>query len=130
MPTQVATITKAELENKINAKEPIQIVNVLAPEHYALGMIPGSMKIPLADLDRRFTELNKHKEIIVYCAGGECMASRQAAEKLADLGFRVRAYEGGIKEWTGKTSSPPTVNEDTHALREQVLEPGHMFSDR
>ena len=102
----VDTITKEELAAKIKNNKQIQIVNVLSPEHYNLGSIKGSRKIPLTELDKRFNELDKKKEIITYCASYDCPASGQAAEKLASLGFNVRAYEGGIKEW--KQAGLPT----------------------
>ena len=102
----IQTITKEELLNKIKEREQIQIVNVLATEHYHLGSIIDSTKIPLDELDNRLNELNKNDEIIVYCASSECPASRKAAEKLAANGFNVKAYEGGIKEW--KEAALPT----------------------
>lgn len=101
MPTQtkVPTITKEELLKKINSKEGAQVVNVLDPKWYEMGFIKRSKKIPLAELDKRLKELDKSKEVITYCASTQCSASTEAAQKLAAKGFKVRAYEGGIKEW-------------------------------
>lgn len=46
--------------------------------------------------------LPKDAEIVTYCGGVNCPSSKQAAEKLAALGFtNVRAYEGGLEDWTG-----------------------------
>lgn len=56
-------------------------------------------KIPLDKLATRSGELDKAKPVVTYCAGTDCHASREAAERLATMGFKVRAYEGGIKEW-------------------------------
>ncbi len=95
----VATISKEELFEKIQNKEPVQVVNVLSPEHYSLGFIQGSKKIPVAELDKRLNELDKDQEVVTYCASYDCPASGEAAEKLAAKGFKVKAYEGGIKEW-------------------------------
>lgn len=92
-------ISKDALNKKIKAGEPVQIVNVLDPENYALGIIKGSKKIPLNELDARFNELDKSKPVVTYCASRECRASKAAAEKLAAKGFDVKVYEGGIKEW-------------------------------
>lgn len=64
-----------------------------------LGLIQGSRKIPLAELDQRVGELDKARDVVTYCASDQCNASKQAAEKLVAQGFKVRAYEGGIKEW-------------------------------
>ena len=91
------TITKEELVKKLGK---VQVVNVLSPDWYKLGMIKGSRKIPLSELDQRTKELNKSKEVVTYCASTQCSASSEAAKKLAAKGFKVKAYEGGIKEWT------------------------------
>ncbi len=103
--TQVQVITKEQLTAKIAAGS-VQVVNVLSPEHYNLGIIKGSLKIPLSELDKRAGELNKAKEVVTYCASYQCGASKEAAKKLAAMGFNVSAYEGGIKEW--KESGLPT----------------------
>ncbi len=95
----VKTITKEELSAKIASGDSVQIVNVLSPDYYKLGVIKGSKKIPLNELDKRLGELDKSKEVVTYCANYKCSASREAAKKLSKLGFNVRAYEGGAKEW-------------------------------
>jgi rhodanese-related sulfurtransferase len=100
MSTTIHSISKQELAAKVRAGSNDQIVNVLSPENYSLGIIRNSIKIPLSELDTRMSELDKSRPVITYCASSECPASRRAAEKLANAGFDVRAYEGGIKEWT------------------------------
>ncbi|MCM8794276.1 MAG: rhodanese-like domain-containing protein [Candidatus Omnitrophica bacterium] len=95
----VKTVTKEELQKKIQVGN-VQVVNVLDPKWYELGIIQGSRKIPLKELDRRLGELDKSKEVVTYCASYECSASKEAAQMLAAKGFKVSAYEGGIKEWT------------------------------
>ncbi len=94
--SQVKTITKEELSKKLGS---VQVVNVLDPEWYKLGLIKGSKKIPLAELDKRAKELDRSKEVVTYCASYACNASSEAAKQLAAKGFAVSAYEGGIKEW-------------------------------
>lgn len=95
----VKFITKEELRGKLKRGEPVQVVNVLEPQHYSLGSIKGSWKIPLSRLARRVAELDKTKDVVTYCAGYECHASHEAAELLAEKGFKVRVYPGGIIEW-------------------------------
>ena len=39
--------------------------------------------------------------IVTYCGGIKCPSSKQAADKLASLGYtNVWAYEGGLQDWT------------------------------
>lgn len=93
------TISKDELLEKRTLGKPIQIVNVLDPSYYNLGLIQGSLKIPVSEIEKRAGELDKNYEVVTYCAGYHCNASRTAATKLEKLGFNVAAYEGGIQEW-------------------------------
>ena len=92
------TVSKEELKEKLK-QGAAQVVNVLEPKWDSLGSIEGSVKIPVSQLEKRAGELDKGKEVITYCASHDCSASREGAEKLAALGFKVRAYEGGLKEW-------------------------------
>ncbi len=95
---EVKTVTKEELQEKLKQGK-AQVVNVLEPKWDSLGSIQGSVKIPVSEIEKRAGELDKSREVITYCAGVECSASREGARKLAALGFNVRAYEGGVKEW-------------------------------
>lgn len=95
----VESIKKEELAKQLQQSGGPQVVNVLDPKYYPMGSIRGSKKIPVADLEIRAAELDITREVVTYCAGYECPASREAAEKLAARGYRVKAYEGGIKEW-------------------------------
>ena len=97
--TDVKIVTKDELKRMIDQHQAFQLVNVLAPESYGLGVIKGSIKIPLAELDKRFVELDKAQDVVTYCADVSCEASTKAASLLAGKGFTVSAYEGGAKEW-------------------------------
>ena len=97
--SDVKTITKEELSEQVKSGVPVQIVNVLSPNSYKLGMIKGSKKIPLNELEKRLGELDKTQLVVTYCASYRCGASAEAAHKLTGLGYNVRAYEGGIKEW-------------------------------
>jgi rhodanese-related sulfurtransferase len=109
--TDVKTISKEELAGLIQQKRDVQIVNVLAPEYYGLGMIKGSIRIPRADIEQRAGELDKSREVIVYCANSHCPKSREAAQALSKAGFNVRAYEGGIEEWNAANLPKDPVTE-------------------
>jgi rhodanese-related sulfurtransferase len=110
--TTLTIISKEELKAKIDRKEDFQLVNVLGPEYDALGSIKGSLRIPLDSLEKRLGELDKSKEVVVYCASYECSASRKAAELLTSHGFCAIAYEGGIKEWLEKSPTPKDAKKE------------------
>ncbi|MFC4558513.1 sulfurtransferase TusA family protein [Virgibacillus kekensis] len=92
-----------ELRSKVDGEEDIAILDVREPAEYAFGHIPSSVNIPLGDLEERFNELNKDKEIHVICRTGN--RSDLAAQKLTEKGFQdVRNVVPGMAEWQGPTN--------------------------
>ena len=77
------------------------IVDVRREDEYAEGHIPGAILIPNESIDvEPPAELPDFDQIIlVYCRSGR--RSKEAAQKLADMGYS-QVYEfGGIIDWTG-----------------------------
>lgn len=77
----------------------VTVINVLGADSYKQEHIPGSINIPLDQLEDRADELDKDNTIIVYCADTSCQASTKAAETLSEHGFDVSDYEGGMADW-------------------------------
>lgn len=74
------------------------LLDVRQPEEYADGHISGTTLIPLGELELRHNELDRGKNLIVYCRAGH--RSMAAAIALCGLGFtRVRHLSGGILSW-------------------------------
>jgi len=69
-----------------------QVVDVRSPEEFAAGHAPGSLNMPLHELDRRLTELDPARWVIVCCASGT--RSALARRKLRSRGF-ARVYNAG-----------------------------------
>ena len=82
------------------------IVDVRRQDEYDAGHIPGAILIPNESIvDERPSELPDLEQVIlIYCRSGN--RSKQAAQKLADLGY-LNIYEfGGITTWTGEIVRP------------------------
>ena len=78
------------------------LLDVRQPEEYEAGHIPGSMLIPLGELEARQAELDWGKKVIVYCRSGH--RSMAAAIALCGLGFKsVYHLDGGIINWPYET---------------------------
>jgi len=78
------------------------LLDVRQPEEYETGHIPGSMLIPLGELEARQGELDRNKKIITYCRSGH--RSIAAAIALCGLGFDgVQHLDGGILGWPYET---------------------------
>ena len=101
------------------------IVDVRRQDEYDAGHIPGAVLIPNESIGtERPAELPDLDQIIlIYCRSGN--RSKQAAQKLFDMGY-TNLYEfGGINTWTGETvkstetatTEPPLSTEDPAALK-------------
>lgn len=99
--TDDAVIDIDALEAHCFSDAPPILVNTLpAPAHRAKH-IPGSINIPLDDLDVVETVIpNKDAFIVVYCANTSCPTSEKAADALRGKGYtNVRDFEGGYAAW-------------------------------
>lgn len=89
-----------ELANQLNGKEKITVLDVREPAEYAFGHIPGSVNIPLGELEDRFEELRTAKNLHIICRTGR--RSDFAAQKLTEKGFEnVKNVVPGMTEWQG-----------------------------
>lgn len=79
------------------------ILDVRTQEEYAQKHIPGAICVPNETITtNEIPELpQKDQLILVYCRSGN--RSKQAAEKLAKLGYTNIMEFGGIIDWPGKT---------------------------
>ena len=81
------------------------ILDVRTADEYQERHIPGAMNIPNEAIgDAEIPELpDKGQLILVYCRSGN--RSKQAASKLAALGYSNVVEFGGINSWPGATVS-------------------------
>lgn len=90
-------ITEKELKEKM-AKGGVTLLDVRENDEVANCKIPESIHIPLAEVNKRFKELDPTKEIVVYCAAG--VRSARASKVLDGAGFKnVKNLKGGIRNW-------------------------------
>ena len=90
-------ISVEELKRRIDARDGIIVLDVREPDEFEFCNIGGYL-IPLEELPRRMSELDKSKEIAVICHYGG--RSNQAAQFLRHAGFtKVRNVTGGIEAW-------------------------------
>jgi hydroxyacylglutathione hydrolase len=98
---QLPTIAVAEL---VDGKKDYVVVDVRAEAEWNAGHIPGSMNIPLGQLEQRLGELPD--ELVVHCQSGGRAAI--AASLLRARGFHgVQLFPGGFAEWS-RAGQPST----------------------
>src|SRR5574342_479823 len=93
-------IKKEELKKLLDSKKDFLLFDVRQFASYLSKHIKGAKSLPTDEIDKEVNKLDKSKLIVVYCGGYTCPLSGYAAEKLSQAGFKVKAYEGGIAEWS------------------------------
>ena len=95
-------ISQEEAKAMMEADDGHIIVDVRTQDEFDEGHIPGAICIPNESIgDKQPEELpDLDQVILVYCRSGR--RSKEASQKLADIGY-TRVYEfGGIIDWTGE----------------------------
>ena len=95
-------ISQEQAKEMMAADDDHVIVDVRRRDEYDAGHIPEAILIPNESIGaERPAELpDLDQVILVYCRSGN--RSKQASQKLADMGY-TRVYEfGGINDWTGE----------------------------
>jgi len=83
------------------------LLDVRTAEEFNERHIPGALNVPNEEIGtEEILELpDKEQLILVYCRSGN--RSKQAASKLAALGYTNIVEFGGINDWPGETVSGP-----------------------
>ncbi len=96
-------IEPRELETVLQKNNAV-VVDVRGINEYNAGHIKGALHIQLGDLPNRLNELDKDKNIIMHCAGGD--RSSTACSILQKHGFKnVINLAGGYGAWMEMTLS-------------------------
>ena len=101
MPKQ-KQITAEEAANMMQSETDYIILDVRTAQEYASGHIPGAVNIPNETIASEAIQQLPDKEqlILVYCRSGN--RSKQASEKLVNLGYTNIVEFGGINDWSGE----------------------------
>lgn len=87
------------LADRIKDSKPFVLLDVRKNDEYQFAHLPGATHIPLAELQKRLTELDPQAETIIHCkVGGR---SAIALQILMKAGFEnVCHVQGGIEAWS------------------------------
>lgn len=97
-------ISPRELAGRLQRLDPVILVDVRDPIEQQVSSIPGALSIPLEELPRQITGLDRHQEIVVFCRNGK--RSTWAVKILKENGFdSVRDLTGGINAWIKETKT-------------------------
>ena len=101
-------ITQEEAQEMMQLEDMHKIIDVRTQEEFNSGHIPGAICIPNETIGTNPpSELpDKDQVLLIYCRSGN--RSKDASQKLADMGY-TNVYEfGGINTWTGEIVTDQT----------------------
>ena len=91
-------ITVREAKKIMDEEPDICILDVRTQEEYDSGHIKAAVCLPNEEIIKEPEELpDKKQKILVYCRSGS--RSKQAAQKLAGMGYENVLEFGGILDW-------------------------------
>ena len=98
-------VTQEQARQMMETQTDYIILDVRTVEEYDEGHIEGAVCVPNEEITGAdIPELpDKDQLIFVYCRSGR--RSKEAAKKLADMGYRDIVEFGGIIEWMGETAA-------------------------
>jgi adenylyltransferase/sulfurtransferase len=104
----VEEIAAAELKRRLDAGDPLEVIDVREPHEFAIAKIPGTRLIPLGSLSEHLHELDTARTYVVHCKSG--VRSAKAIGQLRRVGFkRLLNLKGGILAWSKEVDpSVPT----------------------
>ncbi|MDE6245375.1 MAG: rhodanese-like domain-containing protein [Treponemataceae bacterium] len=92
-------ITQEDAKKMMDSEKDFIILDVRTPEEFASGHIKDAVNIPNETIfDKEPSELtDKSQLILLYCRSGR--RSKEAAKKLAKIGYTNIKEFGGIIDW-------------------------------
>lgn len=95
-------ITSTELKQRLDKGDDIQIIDVREDKEVAIGRIPNSVHIPLAQVLSRMGEIDPNRETVVHCKMGG--RSARAIDALQRSGFqgKLMNLKDGIIGWSNE----------------------------
>jgi adenylyltransferase/sulfurtransferase len=95
----VASLTPAELKERLDAGTPLQIIDIREPHERSLFKFGGTRPVPFGQLVRRIDEFDPAGDLVFICKIG--LRSAHAIRALRRAGYPGPMYnlEGGVNAW-------------------------------
>lgn len=79
----------------------IEFLDIREQEEFDQARIPGSILLPMSQINTRWQEIPKDREVVVYCRTGN--RSAVLLNQLSGMGYtNLMNLEGGIVNWNQK----------------------------
>jgi membrane protein DedA with SNARE-associated domain/rhodanese-related sulfurtransferase len=108
---RIARITVDELKKKMDAGESVVIVDLRHSIDFEADpeTIPGALRIDAKELEQRYDQLPREREVVLYCTCPNEVTSARVALLLKKQGIKqIRPLQGGLDAW--RDSGYPIFN--------------------
>ena len=112
----VKVVSPAEFQTKLAETPDAYLLDVRKPDEYAAGHLNGAHLLNWLDtagFKKGMASLDKSKTIFVYCRSGR--RSNEAADMLAENGYKVIDLKGGILAWEKAGLTTTTADDSQNA---------------
>jgi rhodanese-related sulfurtransferase len=98
MNTSSSSLSPKQLDESLNSDTPCQLFDVRSYPEFASGHIRGARLMPLDEISRRLSEIDRTRPVALVCRTGK--RSAQARETLTAAGFAdASELAGGVLAW-------------------------------
>lgn len=102
------------VESIRNGGSTLLLLDMRAKEDYQRGHIKGAWSMPLAEIETRYNDLPRDKEVVTYCYNQYCQLSTLGALKLVEHGIPAKEMNVGWNEWL-KAGLPSQLEMEVNA---------------
>lgn len=97
-PAKLASVGREALLEQARRGDVI-VIDVRPQAEYEVAHLPFARSMPVAEIEKRLSELPTDKDIVAYCRGPFCLLSDEAVALLGAKGYRIRKIRDGVSEW-------------------------------
>lgn len=91
------TITTTELNELLQTGQRFQMIDVRSRSEYATGHVPGSINIPMDEIEARLYDLHDQDPVVLICQSGK--RAGMTCEWLTHYKDNLMLLEGGTSNW-------------------------------
>jgi adenylyltransferase/sulfurtransferase len=104
------SLTASELRARLDAGEPIQLIDIREPHERGGMRFPNAKAMPLAGLTRRMNEFDQGVDAVILCGAGQ--RSLYAIRALREAGYAGRLFNlrGGVNAWVRGAGADPSAS--------------------
>jgi rhodanese-related sulfurtransferase len=96
--SKVEVLSLEDMMAQVESGEAV-LIDVRPEDEYEGRHIPGSLSIPVENLEAELACLPKGKKVIAYCRGSYCEFATQAVEILKSSGYEAYRIAESIHHW-------------------------------